>query len=90
MMVPQDLRQAKRKKGATLRPPLYKTRWFMSSLILTQIRHQEQVSGAIRILRNNRKGHFLGTETDIDFPSEPSRVVIELPQPVQQAIVMAA
>ena len=55
-----------------------KTNWFLDPLILTEIRHQEQVQEAIQKLRRDRKGHFLGLETAPNFPREPGRVVAEL------------
>lgn len=55
-----------------------KPNWFVDPLILTENRHQEQVLEAIQKLRRDRKGQYLGSDTDLAFPREPGRVVAEL------------
>ncbi|MGO8671795.1 MAG: Abi family protein, partial [Capsulimonadaceae bacterium] len=53
-------------------------RWFMDMAVVTQGRHQSQVFDAIQALRKHAKSHFVGIETDVDFPKEPNRVIAEL------------
>jgi hypothetical protein len=55
------------------------TRWFMDVAVLNQERHQRQVMDAIEELRKQGKGHFVGEDTDRDFPKEPPRIIAELP-----------
>ena len=54
-------------------------RWFTDMTILTEERHQRQILEAIQELRKQNKDHFLGEETDREFPKEPQRIVAALP-----------
>ena len=53
-------------------------KWFMDTAVLTEQRHQNQVTEAIRVLRKKNKSHFIGQENDPNFPKEPQRIVAEL------------